>query len=239
MKRLVASGYERIFQICPCFRQQERGKKHLPEFTMLEWYTAGCDYLALMDQCEDLVKFIARRTGNKDRITYRGQIINIERKWEMISVADAFERYATVSMETALSNGSFDELMTCEIEPNLGIKTPVFLYDYPASCAALARLKPSDSSVAERFELYIAGMELCNGFSELTDEKEQKIRFEHELNLRKKSGKDIYPRPDIFLESLKHMPDCAGNAMGIDRLVMLFAGTNTIDDVVAFVPEEL
>ena len=239
MKRLVASGYKRIFQICHCFRKQERGKKHLPEFTMLEWYTAGFDYLAMMDQCEELIKFIAGKTGNKDRIPYHGRMINLKNKWNRISVAEAFNRYARISVESALSNGRFDEVMACEIEPNLGINSPVFLYDYPASCAALARLKSSDQSVAERFELYMGGIELCNGFSELTDAKEQKKRFEHELNLRKKSGKKVYPKPDIFLESLKKMPDCAGNALGLDRLVMLFADTTTIDYVVAFTPEEL
>jgi lysyl-tRNA synthetase class 2 len=155
-----------------------------------------------------------------------------------MTVAEAFDKYASISVQKALSDDRFDEIMA-GIEPALGQSTPLFLYDYPASCGALAKLKTGNSSIAERFELYICGLELCNGFTELTDPKEQRARFEKELSFRKKAGKKEYPMPEKFLESLSCMPDASGNALGLDRLVMLFADTGIIDDVVAFTPEEL
>jgi lysyl-tRNA synthetase class 2 len=142
-------------------------------------------------------------------------------------------------VEDALSQNRFDEVMACDIEPNLGREKPLFLYDFPAECASLARMKPDNPLIAERFELYIGSMELCNAFSELTDKTEQIQRFEQEQVVRLKAGKPIYPLPEKFIESLPLMPEAAGNALGLDRLVMLFADTTTIDDVVAFTPEEL
>jgi lysyl-tRNA synthetase class 2 len=239
MKRLLASGYPRIFQICKCFRQNERGNKHLPELTMLEWYTAGKDYRDMMNQCEDLICFVARHTGFKDTIIYQEKRIDLIKPWTRLSVSDAFDRFGSIPMEQAILEGKFDEVIASEIEPHLGQKKPLFLYDYPASTGSLARLKPNNSLLAERFELYIGGIELCNAFTELTDSDEQRKRFEKELSLRKRSGKQVYPIPEIFLDSLKFMPDASGNALGIDRLVMLFADTTRIDDVVAFTPEEL
>ena len=133
----------------------------------------------------------------------------------------------------------FDEVMTREIEPFLGFKKPLFLYDYPAQRSALARIKPDDGRYAERFELYMFGLEICNGFSELTDPKEQRRRFEDERKNRIKMNKTIYPMPEKFLSSLNHMPGSSGNALGIDRLVMLLSNQKKIDDVAAFTPEEL
>lgn len=144
-----------------------------------------------------------------------------------------------MSMEAAVENDRFDEIMVDAIEPNLGQSHPVFLYDYPASCGALARTKPQDRRYAERFELYIGGLEICNAFSELTDAVEQRQRFESERNRRKDLGKSIYPMPEKFLSTLDVLPEAAGNALGIDRLVMLFADSHNIDEVVAFTPEEL
>lgn len=239
MKRLLASGYKRIFQICRCFRQAERGAKHLPEFTMLEWYTAGSNYLKMMDQCEDLIRKIAQDIGFNKQIKYQGKTISLDRPWDRMTVTRAFAKFASVSMETALEQDRLDEIIGLEIEPQLGITKPVFLYDYPAACGALAKLKPANPKLAERFELYISGMELCNAFSELTDPDEQKKRFEHEMKIRHLSGKQKYPMPDKFLDALILMPEASGNALGIDRLVMLFADTANIDDVVAFTPEEL
>jgi lysyl-tRNA synthetase class 2 len=239
MKRLLAAGYPRIFQICRCFRTKERGGRHLPEMTLLEWYTAGHGYLDMMDQCEDLVRFAARQTGLGNVIVYQGQNIDLEARWDRMTVAQAFDKFASVSMQTALANNRFDEVTAVEIEPHLGHPKPLFLYDYPASSSALARLKPDDRSVAERFELYICGLELCNAFTELVDPVEQKSRFEHEQTMRRLSGKNVYPMPQKFLDALQYMPEAAGNALGIDRLVMLFADTEKIDDVVAFTPEEL
>ncbi len=239
MKQLLAAGYPRIFQICKCFRYQERGSYHLPELTLLEWYTAGHNYLDMMNQCEDMVRFVARNTDFGNVISYQGQRIDLNGPWDRMSVTEAFDAFASTSLETALLNNCFDEKMVLEIEPHLGRQKPLFLYDYPASSCALARLKPADPKLVERFELYIGGLELCNAFSELIDPVEQKQRFEHEQNIRRHSGKRQYPTPKRFLDALEHMPDAAGNALGIDRLVMLFADTARIDDVVAFIPEEL
>ncbi len=239
MKQLLASGFPRIFQICKCFRRHERGRKHLPELTMLEWYHAGGNYLGLMDECEKLVGFIAHHLDRGDQLIYRNQPIELARPWLHLSVAEAFKRYGSISVNKALATDCFDEVMALEIEPNLGDPHPVFLYDYPARHGALARLKPRDPLLAERFELYIAGVELCNGFSELTDAVEQRDRFEKEQHLRQSLNKPLYPMPEKFLEALADMPEAGGNALGIDRLVMLFADTDKIDEVVAFTPEEL
>jgi elongation factor P--(R)-beta-lysine ligase len=239
MKRLLASGYEKIFQICPCFRRGERGARHLPEMTLLEWYTAGADYLDMMRQCEELIAFVADRLDAGRRLTYQGHAVDLTPPWERLSVDEAFRRFAGLSADEALDRDCFDEKMGIDIEPRLGIERPVFLYDYPARCGALARLKPADPSLAERFELYIAGMELCNAFSELTDPGEQRARFLDENRIRRRSGRAVYPLAEPFLKALETMPAAAGNALGLDRLVMLFTDAATIDEVVAFVPEEL
>jgi len=239
MKHLLAAGFPRIFQICKCFRQHERGRKHLPELTMLEWYHAGGNYCGLMDECEKLVCFVAHHLGRGNQLIYRNRPIELARPWRRLSVAEAFRQYGSKSIEAAMASDCFDEVMALEIEPNLGAPGPVFLYDYPARYGALARLKPGEPLWAERFELYIAGLELCNGFSELTDAAEQRDRFEKELLLRQSLNKPSYPMPEKFLQVLADMPAAAGNALGIDRLVMLFADTDKIDDVVAFTPEEL
>lgn len=239
MKRLLAAGYPRIFQITRCFRKNERGSRHVPELTMLEWYCARKTYRDLMDQCEDLIRFTAQAIGRKDIIPYQGTPVNLSKPWTRLSVARAFETYAPISMAESLENNTFDEIMGCEIEPCLGLDTPLFLYDYPASKAALARLKPGDATLAERFELYIGGVELCNAFTELTDPVEQEKRFEEEQALRESLGKPVYPMPDKFLAALASMPPAAGIALGLDRLVMVLTDTDTIDDVIAFTPEEL
>jgi lysyl-tRNA synthetase class 2 len=239
MKRLLAAGFRRIFQICKCFRQGERGRLHLPEMTMLEWYRINSNYLDMMNECETLISRVARQLNSKNVMTYQGAEINLKPPWSRISVAEAFKRFTSVSMEAALENDRFDEIMVEGIEPNLGQPQPVFLYDYPASRGALARSKPQDSRYAERFELYIGGLEICNAFSELTDPVEQRQRFESERNRRQNSGRLNYPMPEKFLSALGEMPEAAGNALGIDRLVMLFSDAHKIDDVVAFTPEEL
>ncbi len=239
MKRLLSAGYSRIFQICRCFRQKERGEKHLPEFTMLEWYCANVGYQELMEECEDLIIFAAREIGFKDGFEYQGEKIDLSKPWQRMSVTEAFKTFASVSAETALSQDCFDEVIAFEIEPHLGRGKPLFLYDYPAPCAALARLKPENPRLAERFELYICGMELCNAFTELTDSAEQRMRFEKELKFRSGCGKTAYPMPEKFLECLKYMPEASGNALGIDRLAMLLTDSARIDEVTAFTPEEL
>jgi lysyl-tRNA synthetase class 2 len=240
MKRLLAAGYQRIFQICKCFRQGERGRLHLPEMTLLEWYRADSNYQDMMSECEALIINIAQKIGfKKNGIVYQGKEIRLSPPWSRISVSDAFDKFGSISLEGALAKNQFDEIMVTEIEPALGISRPVFLYDYPAPRGALARLKPEDRRYAERFELYIGGLEMCNAFSELTDSAEQRERFERDRDHLQKSGKPVCPMPEKFLATLGNMPAAAGNALGIDRLVMLFANKRRIDDVTAFVPEEL
>ncbi len=239
MKRLLAADYGKIFQICHCWRSGERGSRHLPEFTMLEWYRAHSDYLDLMTECVNLLRHIVTAYGGTSTISYNGLSIDLQGEWQKISVREAFLIHAGITMEQALEEGVFDELMTEKIEPRLGIRTPTFIYDYPAERGALARLRQDDATVAERFELYIAGMELANAFSELTDAEEQRQRFREESSSRVKRGQSPYPLPGPFLEELDRMPPSAGIALGMDRLIMLLTGAHTIDEVVAFTPEEL
>ncbi len=204
---------------------------------MLEWYTAGHDYLDMMRQCEDLITTVAQSICHAMLIQYQGQEIDLTEPWHRMTVKKAFETYASVSLGTAIQNGTFDEIIGCDIAPKLGLEKPVFLIDYPAELGSLARLKQADESVAERFELYIAGIEICNAFSELTDPVEQQQRFRAEMDQRRSSGKTVYPLPEPFLEALKTMPEAAGNALGLDRLIMLFVDTAHIDEVVTFTPE--
>jgi len=240
MKRLLAAGFSKIYQICRCFRKGERGSRHLPEFTLLEWYAEGEDYRDLMRFCEALFDRIVRklnRTG--EPLCFAGHRIDLSPPWPRLSVKEAFARYADRTLEQALSESCFDEVLGLQIEPQLGLSRPVFLCDYPAAHGALARRKADDPRLAERFELYIAGLELCNGFSELIDPAEQRRRFVEELARRQEAGKTVTPMPERFLSDLSGMPAAAGNAMGVDRMVMLFAGAQTIDEVTAFTPEEL
>jgi lysyl-tRNA synthetase class 2 len=239
MKRLLAAGYSRIFQICKCFRAGERGDRHLPEFTMLEWYRGGADYRTLMDDCEALINTVAREIGLDGVVSWQGRRIVLNAPWERISVRDAFTRYATVSAAEALRTDRFDEFLACEVEPRLGMEHPVFLYDYPVEQGALARVKEGDPGIAERFELYIAGLELANAFSELIDAGEQRRRFEEASCDRQRKGSPVYPMPERFLQALPRMSPSAGIALGVDRLVMLLADKSRIDDVVAFIPESL
>ena len=239
MKRLLAAGYERIFQMCRCWREGERGSQHVPEFTLLEWYRTGDDYQALMEECEALIQTLASHLGLGQKLVFRGQEIDLAEPWERISVRDAFRHYTTISMGEALERDRFDEMMVLEIEPRLGIKRPAFIYEYPLERATLARLKDNDPTVAERFELYIGGLELANAFSELVDPDEQRRRFALEQETRLSLGKPIYPMPETFLNELEEMPPSAGIALGVDRLVMVLLNAATIDDVVAFTPEEL
>ncbi|MFC1523181.1 EF-P lysine aminoacylase EpmA [Thermodesulfobacteriota bacterium] len=238
MKRLLSAGTSKIFQICKCFRKGERGQLHLMEFTMLEWYRTGIDYLELMQECEALVQTIAKDLLPCSPVR-DGAEINLQAPWERMSVAEAFDRYAPVTVDEALAGDRFDEVLVQSVEPNLGREHPVFLYDYPASLGALARLKKNDPNVAERFELYIGGLELANGFSELIEVDEQRQRFEIERQSIIKQGRDPGPMPERFLDDLSRMPAAAGIALGIDRLAMILFDAQTIDEVVTFVPEEL
>jgi elongation factor P--(R)-beta-lysine ligase len=239
MKRLLAADYPKVFQICHCWRAGERGSRHLPEFTMLEWYRSESDYADLMTEVTELLRYLAFSLSADGVISYRGRKVDLGGKPETISIRDAFAEYAGTTMEKALEDDEFDLLMTDLIEPRLGNERPTIIFDYPSEKAALSRLKAGDSSVAERFELYLAGMEIANAFSELTDPDTQRERFLQEIAYRKKIGARIYPMPEPFLDELAEMPPAAGIALGVDRLVMFFTGSETIDEVVAFTPEEL
>ncbi|PIP06301.1 MAG: EF-P lysine aminoacylase GenX [Syntrophobacterales bacterium CG_4_8_14_3_um_filter_49_14] len=237
MKRLLAAGYLKIFQICKCFREGERGSCHLPEFTMLEWYHQGIDYRLLMEECEELVAFIASDLGCGEVIPYRGKKIALQMPWERLSVREAFECYAPLSLGESLERKRFDEIMACYIAPHLGERGPTFLYDYPLYSSVLTRTKRDDPSVEERCELYIGGMEVANGSSELADVDKQQLRFEKARQFRRLQNKMDYPAPERFLEALPAMPEAAGMALGVDRLAMIFTDSPAIDDVVTFTPE--
>lgn len=239
MKRMLAAGYEKIFQICRCWREGERGSQHIPEFTLLEWYRAGGDYLDLMNECEKLIQSLAVEIGLGDQVNYHGHSIHLASPWERLTVEEAFRHYATISAKESLKEDLFDEVMVRDIEPKLGIERPTFLYDYPSERRSLSRLKRDDPTVAERFELYIGGLEIANAFSELTDPEEQRKVFRSENEIRQSLRKKIYPMPEKFLEELETMPPSAGIALGVDRLVMVLLDAKTIDEVVAFTPEEL
>ncbi len=236
MKRLLAAGYEKIFQIGPVFRRGESGRRHHPEFTLLEWYRAGADYTALQQDCRELLQCVCEAVGCRAGASYRGAPLLVDAPWGSYTVREAFRLFAGWEPGADPDPDRFDPDLVEKVEPHLGYPSPCFLTDYPAAQAALARLKPGDPTVAERFELYWAGMELANGFSELTDPVEQRRRFIADLEARRRAGRTVYPLPEAFLESLEHLPDCAGIALGVDRLVMLLTDAPHMDDVVAFPP---
>lgn len=235
MKRLLAAGYPRIFQLCHCWRSAERGQKHLPEFTMLEWYRAHSDYNELMLDCEGLIRSLVPTR----KFIYQGQHIDLNASFERLTLKHAFSRYAPVSLQQAIESDRFEEHYSEHVEPQLGINKPTIIYDFPTSMAALARIKDNDPLHAERFELYIAGVEIANAFSELTDTEEQRLRFTDEEQQRRNLGKPPTELPEPFLTELSAMPPAAGIALGIDRLVMLLTDASAIDQVVAFCPEDL
>jgi elongation factor P--(R)-beta-lysine ligase len=239
MKRLLAAGFDRLFQICRCWRDGERGSLHLPEFTMLEWYRANADYTQLMDDCEALVRAVADVSGLQGVIRRQGKITRLTDAWERLTVREAFSRYGGISVEEALEKDLFDEIMVCAIEPHLGMETPTILMEYPTERGSLARKKRGQEDVAERFELYIGGLELANAFSELVDPEEQRTRFVQEQKYRAALGKTVHQLPEKFLHDLTTVPPSAGIAFGIDRLIMLLLDADRIDEVVAFTPEEL
>ncbi len=239
MKRLLSQGLDKIFQICKCFRKDERGRRHLPELTMLEWYGTGHTYENLMDQCESLLAHIAAKLGLNNSLAYQGHTIDLQNEFHRLTIAQAFDQFGSMTADKALEAGQFDEIISFEIEPHLGIKRPCFLYDYPAPLASLAKLHPDNNQVAQRFELYIAGIELANGFSELTDPGIQRKRFIEENKLRSAQELSPLPLPEKFLYDLETMPDAAGIALGLDRLIMLFCDASSIDEVIAFTPESL
>lgn len=233
MKRLLSAGYEKIFQICHCFRKDERGQHHNPEFTMLEWYHAGTDYQRIIQDTEQLVLYLAERSGSGSKLSYQGKQIDITLPWPRITVKDAYLRWAGWNPVENFNDERFDTDMVEKIIPNFPPERPLIIMDYPRECASLARLKPGNMQIAERAEIFIGGLEIANGFSELNDAAEQKRRFQREIEQMHKEGKPAV-MPQKFLDAVENLPECSGNALGIDRLVMLFCGAISIDDVMAF-----
>ena len=216
MKKLLAAGMERIYQIGPCFRAGEKGRRHSPEFTMLEWYRANADYSDIARDAEELVAEVLRPRGSA--------------ALPRMTVREAYLRWAGWDPVEAWDQDRFDFDMATKIEPNLP-KGPLFLMDYPAPAASLARLKADDPRVAERWELYVDGLELANAFTELTDPVEQRRRFESARAERRALGEADYPLDEEFLDALARMPPSGGVALGVDRLVMLACGVRDISDV--------
>ena len=208
---------------------------------MLEWYRAGADYLDLMDDCQKLVRYVVEDLSGIKRFKAVLdmsclQEMNLQQQWPRMSVNEAFETFCSLSSGEALAQNLFDEMMVASIEPELGTSCPLFLYDYPVQCGSLARIKEKDPRVVERFEMYINGLELANGFSELTDVQEQRFRFNKEMaQIKDTCGREVQ-MPERFLEDLALIDRAAGIALGVDRLLMLLMSRNSIDDVVSFSP---
>lgn len=245
MKRLLASGSGSIYQICKVFRNGEFGRLHNPEFTLLEWYRVGFDHRQLMDEAVTLVTELLaghRTLATPEKLTYREafeRYCGIDpHTADNQTLAGAVSRHAVqIDLDTQHENPDVlrDLLLTHVIEAQLGCGRITVLYDYPASQAALARVRTGNPPVAERFELYLDGIELANGFHELTDAGEQQRRFEQDREQRKASGLPEVPVDERLLSALRAgLPECAGVALGFDRLVMLAAGAKNLRDVMAF-----
>lgn len=235
MKRLLAAGYGRLFQLGPCFRQDERGDRHNPEFTLLEWYRAEADYLTILADAKALIAAVAEAVLDRTWLTVRRTQVELMPVWEVFTIARAFTAFADWDPVAAFDADRFDLDLVNKVEPRLPLEHPVVLMDYPAPAAALARLKPDNPRVAERWELYIGGLELANAFSELTDAAEQRARFETCAAERQALGKPVYPLDEDFLSALEEgLPPAAGIALGVDRLVMLLAGAGSLNEVLPF-----
>jgi lysyl-tRNA synthetase class 2 len=242
MKRLLAAGSGDIYQVCKVFRDEERGRWHSPEFTMIEWYRLGFDDASLMDEVEALVRQLLaphRDLQPAERLSYRAALqrhagIDPFNAGDA-ELLDAAARH-DIRCEAKLDrDAKLDLLMGLIVGPRLGRAAPCFIHDYPASQAALARLKPGFPSVAARFELYLDGLELANGFHELVQPKEQRARFNRDLALRGERRQALPPLDENLLAALEAgMPDCAGVALGFDRLVAIAIGSERLADAMAF-----
>jgi len=235
MKRLLADGLPRIFQMGPCFRRGERGDRHHPEYTMLEWYRANADYREILSDTRLLMNAVCDEVLGTRTIESGGRRIDVGGAWECLTVRDAFLLNAGWDVLKDFDADRFDLDLVNKVEPALPRDRPTVLMDYPAPQAALARVKASDPRVAERWELYAGGLELANAFGELTDPAEQRRRFLEAAELRRRAGRAVYPMDEKFLAALaRGLPPCAGIALGVDRLVMLLTGAASIEQVMAF-----
>jgi elongation factor P--(R)-beta-lysine ligase len=239
MKRLLAAGSGDIYQISKAFRQGEVGKLHNPEFTMLEWYRLGFDHHALMDDMEELLQIILK-TAPAERVSYADLFLRHLEVNPHFADAEVLEKIAKqknipLSGKLPDRDAWLDLLWTHCIEPVVGQERPIFLFDFPASQAALAKVRAENPPVASRFEVYFKGIELANGFHELQDANEQAKRFANDLAFRKQHGLAEMPIDGNFLAALQHgLPECAGVALGIDRLVMLALNCTSVSDILSF-----
>lgn len=237
MKRLLSAGFSQIYQICHCFRAEEHGSWHEPEFMMLEWYRAFSDWNDTMRDTEQLMRLVAGEIG--DETVQR----ELEAPFERVTVSQAFAEYCGVSDVFSLAQydeASYFQLFVEDVEPKLAAHPrPIFLTHYPVSQAALARPCSDEPRAAERYELYFRGQELCNGFSELTDETVQRERFMNELDRRRTSREALYPIDEAFMSALgQGMPPASGNALGFDRMVATILDLDRLDSVLSFSYQE-
>ncbi len=236
MKRLLAAGYEKIWQIGPCFRKDEDGSRHRLEFTMLEWYRSGADWIKVMDDTAELIKNAAIRANRTTLCRFRNTDIDVSLPWEKISVEKAFMDFAGMNLDKCIADGMFEEVLVTKVEPNLGINGKLTaLTEYPLACSGLSRRIPGSENRVERWEVYAAGLELGNACSELAEPVEQALRFKQCADLREREQRIVYQLDQPFLDAMRAgMPDAAGVAIGMDRLVMLITGRDDIAEVNAF-----
>ena len=238
MKKLLAAGMECIYQIGPCFRDGEKGSRHNPEFTMLEWYRAPGGREDVLRDCEALVLAAAAALhgAGAARVPFRGGSLDLAAPWERVPVREAYRRWAGWDPVEAWDADRFDLDMALKVEPALPRDRAVVLFGYPAQAASLARLSPDDPRVAERWELYLGGMEIANAFGELADPAEQRRRFEAARDEKIACGEPPMPLDEDFLADLARMPPAGGAALGVDRLAMVLLDAPDIDSVRAFLP---
>lgn len=235
MKRLMAEGMRRIFQVGPCFRRGEQGALHHPEYTMLEWYRADSDYMGVLADTESLLRAVVRDVRGDMSLQFGDRVTDLAPDWTRIAVRDAFREFAGWDPVASYDADRFDLDLVTKVQPALPAGRPVVLMDYPVPAAALARCTTGHPPVAERWELYVGGVELANAFSELTDAREQRRRFEECAVARRMAGRDTYGMDERFLAALERgLPECGGVALGVDRLVMLLTGATTVADVLPF-----
>lgn len=237
MKRLLAAGVPRLYQMGPCFREGERGRRHAPEFTMLEWYRREAGTEAILADCQALLGAAVATLGGGTRFVYQGRAIEVGGDWPRFTVREAFRRWAGWDPVADYDAERFERDLVEKVEPALPPDRPCVLGDYPAAAAALARLKPGDSAVADRWELYLGGLELANAYDELTDAAQQRARFEACAAARRAAGREVYPLDEAFLAALAGgLPPCGGIALGVDRLAMLLCDEPDIAAVRPFCP---
>ncbi len=232
MKTLLAAGYGPIFQIGPCFRLSEKGRFHREEFTMLEWYQPGTGYMELADFTSRMLLHAVKAATGSSSCRFAGRELDFASPWHTVTVHDAFAEFAGITPEDAIGRNIFEETLVMKVEPALPKDRPVVLRDYPAKLCAFARISEANPAVAERWELYLGGVEIANAYGELTDPSEQRRRFEEAADERKAAGKTAYPIDPGFLGAIAHgLPKCSGCALGIDRLAMVVSGADSISEV--------